>query len=186
MEACTKYARPLILYIEEISLNTFSNWLLEAMLSEWALNEKWACAIRPTAYASPLIRSLIIIWYNPDRIIKYKRCCEIKEATHVLTLNVNLFYIVYIYTQNHAPVAGPHGKLGPCPRPWRGGGTAHRINAVFRLGARYGGLWAWHKKGEGGIRNGALKAIRRSTGPRPEGADGERASGTTTKILSRS
>ena len=41
-------------------------------------------------------------------------------------------------------------------------------------------------EGEGGIRNGALKASRRSTGPRPGGPDGERASGTTTKILSRS
>ena len=43
---------------------------------------------------------------------------------------------------------------------------------------------AW--KGEGGIRNGALKSFRRSTGPRPGGTDGERVSGTTTKILSRS
>ena len=30
--------------------------------------------------------------------------------------------------------------------------------------------------GEGGIRNGAPKASRRSTGPRPGGPDGERAS----------
>ena len=41
------------------------------------------------------------------------------------------------------------------------------------------------QEGEGGIRNGALKAIRRSTGPRPGGTDRERASGTTTEILSR-
>ena len=39
--------------------------------------------------------------------------------------------------------------------------------------------------GGGGIWNGALTAIRRSAGPRPGGTYGERASGTTTKILSR-
>ena len=27
-------------------------------------------------------------------------------------------------------MVGNHGKLGPCPRPWRGGGTAHRITTV--------------------------------------------------------
>ena len=37
----------------------------------------------------------------------------------------------------------------------------------------------------GGIWNGALTAFRRSTGPRLGGTDGERASGTTTKLLSR-
>ena len=41
------------------------------------------------------------------------------------------------------------------------------------------------QEGGGGIWNRALTAIRRSTSPRPGGTDGERASGTTTKILSR-
>ena len=42
------------------------------------------------------------------------------------------------------------------------------------------------QEGEGGIWNGALTAVRRSTGSRPGGNDGERASSrTTTKILSR-
>ena len=71
-----------------------------------------------------------------------------------------------------APVArGRNGPHDHCPMPLRD---------------RSRGLRAWHRKGEGGIRNGALKALRRSTGPRPGGTDGERASGKTTKILSRS
>ena len=42
--------------------------------------------------------------------------------------------------------------------------------------AKEWGGWTW---------NGALTAFRRSTGPRPGGTDRERASGLTTKILSR-
>ena len=30
--------------------------------------------------------------------------------------------LVYDIHQMVAPVVGNHGKLGPCPRPWRGGG----------------------------------------------------------------
>ena len=37
-------------------------------------------------------------------------------------------------TNNNAPVVGNHGKLGPCPRPWRGGGTAHEITATCLIG----------------------------------------------------
>ena len=44
---------------------------------------------------------------------------------------------VYMY-HHFAPVVGNHDKLGPCPRPWRGGGTAHRITAVCLFMARYG------------------------------------------------
>ena len=102
-----------------------------------------------------------------------------KIKLHVIIIT----YVLDLYQK--FPLVGNHGKLGPCPRPWRGGGTAHMITALCRLRARSGGLQAWHRKGEGGIRNGSLKAIRRSTGPRPGGTDGERASGTTTKILSR-
>ena len=84
------------------------------------------------------------------------------------------------------PLVGNHGKLGTCPRPWRGGGTAHRITAPCLLRAKCGVLRAWHRKGEGWIRNGALTAVRRSTGSRPGGTDGKRASSrTTTKIISR-
>ena len=41
------------------------------------------------------------------------------------------------------------------------------------------------QEGGGGIWDGALTAIRRSTVQRPGGTDGERASGTTTKLISR-
>ena len=35
-----------------------------------------------------------------------------------------------------APVVSNHGKLGPFPRPWRGGGTDHRTTAICRFRAR--------------------------------------------------
>ena len=37
----------------------------------------------------------------------------------------------------YAPVVGNHGKLGPCPRPWRGGGTAHEITAICLVRTRH-------------------------------------------------
>ena len=59
------------------------------------------------------------------------------------------------YNRNlHAPVVCNHGKLGPCPRPWRGGGTDHRTTAICRFRARCEGLRAWHRKGEGGYGTG--------------------------------
>ena len=59
-----------------------------------------------------------------------------------------------IYHKALLPVVGNHGKLGPCPRPWRGGGTTHMITVLCRLRASSGGLRAWHRKGEGGYGTG--------------------------------
>ena len=43
-----------------------------------------------------------------------------------------------MYRIYDAPVVCKHGKLGPCPRPWRGIGAAHRITAVCLFMARCG------------------------------------------------
>ena len=51
--------------------------------------------------------------------------------------NENL-YVTSTSGEASAPVVGNHGKLGPCPHPWRRGGTAHRITAVCLFMARYG------------------------------------------------
>ena len=35
-----------------------------------------------------------------------------------------------LHIKVYAPVVSNHGKVGPCPRPWRGGGTDHRTTAI--------------------------------------------------------
>ena len=47
-----------------------------------------------------------------------------------------VFRILGSYFRGYAPVVSNHGKLGPCPRPWRGGGTDHRITAICHFRAR--------------------------------------------------
>ena len=37
---------------------------------------------------------------------------------------------------SYAPVVSNHGKLGPCPRPWRGIGASHRTTTNCRFRAR--------------------------------------------------
>ena len=43
-------------------------------------------------------------------------------------------HIKIMYRSIRAPKVSNHGNLGPCLRPWRGGGTDHRTTAICRLG----------------------------------------------------
>ena len=70
---------------------------------------------------------------------------------HLINVKIKQNLVIYL---GLLPLVGNHGKLGPCPRPWGGGGTAHRITALFRLRARYGGLRAWHRRGRGDMGRG--------------------------------
>ena len=106
----------------------------------------------------------------------------------------NQLYIC-LCVQN-APVVSNHGKLGPCPRPWRGGGTDHRTTAICRFRARCEGLQAWHWSGEGGYGTGPWQRLggRRVRGqgeptgrgpagrPRNYSPVGREGSGTSTVV----
>ena len=61
-------------------------------------------------------------------------CLEVSLMSSHLALpgegHLDKLFHIFAYLKWYAPVVGNHGKLGPCPRPWRGGGTAHEITAI--------------------------------------------------------
>ena len=95
-----------------------------------------------------------------DLIIFSHFLCQTIPLKSIVLVQYSNYWIIYhviqyIYTlYSLLPLVSNHGKLGPCPRPWRGGGTAHRTTAICRLRARCEGLRACHRKGEGGYGTG--------------------------------
>ena len=53
----------------------------------------------------------------------YKEICYVDGPDPKWDIGLAYCVVDVLIITEFAPVVGNHGKLGPCPRPWRGGGT---------------------------------------------------------------
>ena len=67
---------------------------------------------------------LVEKWYW----LMYQNDCASTLYGFLLIITVCFIWFITIHVL-YAPVVCNHGKLGPCPRPWRGIGAAHRTTA---------------------------------------------------------
>ena len=71
-----------------------------------------------------------------DEVKAYFIIVQQNFAHNLGLLDIPGFTILIPHIGINAPVICNHGKLGPCPRPWRRIGAAHRITAVCLFRAR--------------------------------------------------